>query len=103
MQQQQQPVKDNNSKMYIITPRTRILTVSKEHSMVFVIDMSSSLATIETSTGKVMIGSAYTVLENIIQGLVKPFSIYTASDTSSAPIVVSQLAGLFYISILMDG
>lgn len=56
--------------------------------MVFVIDLSSSLATIDTSTGKVMIGSAFSVLENIIQGLVKPFSIYT-SDTSP-PIVVSM-------------
>lgn len=75
-----------NNKMYIITPRTRILTVSKEHCIVFVIDLSSSLATIETSTGKVMIGSAFTVLENIIQGLVKPFSIYTSE--TSPPIVV---------------
>lgn len=48
-------------KMYIMTPRTRILTVTKEHSMVFMIDLSSSLATIETSTGRVMIGSAYNV------------------------------------------
>jgi hypothetical protein len=48
-------------KMYIMTPRTRILTVAKEHSMVFMIDLSSSLATIETGTGKVMIGSAYNV------------------------------------------
>jgi len=55
--------------------------------MVFVVDLSSSLATIETSTGKVMIGNTFTVLENIIQGLVKPFSIYTSD--SSPPIVVS--------------
>lgn len=48
-------------KMYIMTPRTRILTVAKEHSMVFMIDLSSSLATIETSTGNVMMGSAYNV------------------------------------------
>lgn len=74
------------NKMYIITPRTRILTISKEHCMVFMIDLSSSLATIETSTGKVMIGSAFTVLENIIQGLVKPFSLYTSE--TSPPIAV---------------
>lgn len=48
-------------KMYIMTPRTKVLTITKEHSMVFMIDLSSSLATIETSTGKVMIGSAYNV------------------------------------------
>lgn len=48
-------------KMYIMTPRTRILTVAKEHAMVFMIDLSSSLATIETCTGKVMIGNAYNV------------------------------------------
>lgn len=50
-----------SDKMYIMTPRTRILTVAKEHSMVFMIDLSSSLATIEPGTGKVMIGSAYDV------------------------------------------
>lgn len=48
-------------KMYVITPRTRILTVSKEHCIVFMIDLSSSLATIETSTGKVMIGDTMSV------------------------------------------
>lgn len=48
-------------KMYIMTPRTKVLSITKEHTMVFMIDLSSSLATIETSTGKVMIGSAYNV------------------------------------------
>jgi hypothetical protein len=45
--------------MYMITPRTRIFTVSRQQAMVFMIDMSSSLATIEVDTGKVMIGNAY--------------------------------------------
>lgn len=58
---QQSPNQTVADKMYIMTPRTRILTVAKEHSMVFMIDLSSSLATIETSTGNVMIGSAYNV------------------------------------------
>lgn len=48
-------------RMYMITPRTRILTVSKEQNIVFMIDLSSSLATIETSTGKVMIGNTLSV------------------------------------------
>ncbi|GAN01005.1 hypothetical protein MAM1_0004d00434 [Mucor ambiguus] len=91
-----QPTKDNSNKMYIITPRTRILNVSKEHCMVFVIDLSSSLATIETSTGKVMIGSTFTVLENIIQGLVKPFSICTSE--SSPPIVMEHLIRITVIA-----
>lgn len=51
----------NNDRIYVLTPRTRILTVTKEHSMVFMVDLSSSLATIETSTGKVMIGSVFYV------------------------------------------
>jgi hypothetical protein len=51
----------NNDRIYVLTPRTRILTVTKEHNMVFMVDLSSSLATIETSTGKVMIGSVFYV------------------------------------------
>lgn len=51
----------NHSRVYVLTPRTRILTVAKEHSMVFMVDLSSSLATIETSTGKVMIGTVFHV------------------------------------------
>lgn len=47
------------SKMYMITPRTRIFTVSRQQAMVFMIDMSSSLATIQVDSGKVMIGNAY--------------------------------------------
>lgn len=49
------------NKMYLLTPRTRILTVTKEQYMVFMIDLSSSLATIETDAGKVMMGNAYQV------------------------------------------
>ncbi|KAI8967702.1 hypothetical protein BDF20DRAFT_982257 [Mycotypha africana] len=82
------PDKDNKSveKMYLITPRTRILTIKKEHCMVFMIDLSSSLATIETSTGKVMLGNAFSVLENVIQGLVQPYTINLSDN--AAPFTV---------------
>ncbi|KAI8095414.1 hypothetical protein BDF21DRAFT_373586 [Thamnidium elegans] len=93
---QQSPNQTVVDKMYIITPRTRILTVAKEHSMVFMIDLSSSLATIETSTGNVMIGSAYNVLENIINGLVRPFSL-NVSDTSP-PIVMEHIIRITVIA-----
>ncbi|CAO3658339.1 unnamed protein product [Rhizopus stolonifer] len=72
------PSEASNNKMYLLTPRTRILTLTKEQHMVFMIDLSSSLATIETGAGKVMMGNAYQVLENTILGLVQPFSLNTS-------------------------
>ncbi|EIE85658.1 hypothetical protein RO3G_10368 [Rhizopus delemar RA 99-880] len=84
------------NKMYLLTPRTRILTVTKEQYMVFMIDLSSSLATIETDAGKVMMGNAYQVLENVILGLVQPFSLST-SDTSP-PIVMEHIIHITVIA-----
>ncbi|KAI9279991.1 hypothetical protein BY458DRAFT_337791 [Sporodiniella umbellata] len=64
--------------------------------MVFMIDLSSSLATIETGAGKVMMGNAYQVLENTILGLIQPFSIDT-SDTLP-PIMVEHSISITVIA-----
>ncbi|KAI9483439.1 MAG: hypothetical protein EXX96DRAFT_142328 [Benjaminiella poitrasii] len=77
-------------KMYIITPRTRVLTVAKEHCMVFMIDLSSSLATIDSNSGKVMLGHTFEVIENIIQGLVRPFSL-NSNDASPSIVIESTI------------
>ncbi|CAO3698734.1 unnamed protein product [Rhizopus microsporus] len=78
---------DTNNKMYILTPRTKFLAITKEQHMVFMVDLSSSLATIETSTGKVMMKNAYEVLENVILGLVQPFSL---DITDGPPIMIEH-------------
>ncbi|KAI7908111.1 uncharacterized protein BX663DRAFT_20475 [Cokeromyces recurvatus] len=85
-----------NDKMYIITPRTRILTVAKEHNFVFMIDLSSSLATIDTNSGKVMIGHTFNIIKNIIQGLIKPFSL-DPNDVSS-PFIIDCIVRITVIA-----
>ncbi|KAI8369527.1 uncharacterized protein BYT42DRAFT_538912 [Radiomyces spectabilis] len=79
---QPQPTNTNtNKKLYMLTPRTHILTVSQENRMVFLIDLSSSLATIDAGSNKIMMGNTYHVIENMIHGLVLPFT-FRASPTS---------------------
>ncbi|KAI8997741.1 hypothetical protein BDB01DRAFT_902076 [Pilobolus umbonatus] len=69
-------------KMYIITPGTKLLMAANKHSMVYMVDLSSSLATIEAGTSTVMIGNTYKILENIIHGLIQPFTL-NPSDLAS--------------------
>ncbi|RCI07190.1 hypothetical protein CU098_010732 [Rhizopus stolonifer] len=90
------PSAQPNDKMYVITPRTRILKVAKEHCMVFIIDLSSSLATIETNTGNVMIGDTFSVIENMINGLIKPFEL-NVSD-ASPPIIMENIVRITVIA-----
>lgn len=45
----------------ILTPRSRIVTVAEEYSFVFMVDLSSSLATIDVDKGAIMMGSNYTM------------------------------------------
>ncbi|KAL0090268.1 hypothetical protein J3Q64DRAFT_1808741 [Phycomyces blakesleeanus] len=61
------PNPQSAEKMYIITPRTRILSIAQEYRKVFMLDLSSSLATIDAGSSRVMIGSAYkTYFEPVI-------------------------------------
>ncbi|KAI7869277.1 hypothetical protein BDF14DRAFT_1880142 [Spinellus fusiger] len=69
-------------KMYIITPKTRIISVAQAYRKVFILDLSSSLATIDTGTSHVMIGNAYTVLERMLNGLVQSFSLCSYQGSS---------------------
>ncbi|KAI8338958.1 hypothetical protein BC941DRAFT_501290 [Chlamydoabsidia padenii] len=63
------------SKLYILTPRTNILSVANSYSMVFMVDLSSSLATIDMLRGHIMIENAFDLLANTLLGIVRPFSL----------------------------
>ena len=60
--QPQQQDEDNNTgatkaakETMILTPRTRILSIANEYSMVIMVDLSSSLATTDVNRGNIMI------------------------------------------------
>ena len=61
-QQQQRQDEDNDTETtkiakeaMILTPRTRILSIANEYSMVIMVDLSSSLATTDVNRGNIMI------------------------------------------------
>lgn len=46
-------------KKYLVTPQTNVLAISREYRFVFMIDLSSSLATVDGWTGKLLIEDAF--------------------------------------------
>ncbi|KAI9025012.1 hypothetical protein CLU79DRAFT_93554 [Phycomyces nitens] len=91
------PTPQSAKKMYIITPRTKILSIAQEYRKVFMLDLSSSLATVDVGSSRVMIGSAYKTLENIINGLVQPFSLGPQSSDHS-----SMFEPIVYITVIAE-
>lgn len=46
-------------KKYLVTPQTNVLAISREYRFVFMIDLSSSLATVDGLTGRLLIEDAF--------------------------------------------
>lgn len=51
--------KDDTPIDYMLSPRTRLVQLAAKHTMVFIIDMSSSLATIDTCHNHVPMGTIF--------------------------------------------
>ncbi|KAG2219749.1 hypothetical protein INT45_007788 [Circinella minor] len=88
-QQQQQHDEDTNTgttkitkEAMILTPRTRILSIANEYSIVIMVDLSSSLATTDVNRGNIMIDNIYDTLCNILIGLAQPFSLPTTTSSN---------------------
>ncbi|KAI9488244.1 hypothetical protein BDB00DRAFT_59186 [Zychaea mexicana] len=62
----------------LLTPRTRILSISNEYCMVVMVDLSSSLATTDVGRGNIMIDNINDALRNVMLGLAQPISMPTA-------------------------
>ena len=65
-QHQQEQDEDTNTgttkttkEAMILTPRTRILSIANEYSIVIMVDLSSSLATTDVNRGNIMIDNIY--------------------------------------------
>jgi hypothetical protein len=53
--QERQKPKYYDPNLYMLSPYTRILSISTEYRMVFMVDMSASLAALDPETGTVLI------------------------------------------------
>ncbi|CAO3632420.1 unnamed protein product [Cunninghamella echinulata] len=73
--------------LYVMTPRTNILSMASNHSMVFMVNLSSSLATIDLGTGHIMFESAFDLLANTLHGIVQPFSLTTSKTLMIEPTI----------------
>lgn len=65
----------HKDQLYVITPRTSIMTLSQENRLVYIIDLSSSLATVGNTRADILLNEVFQTLVNSLQGLVQPFSM----------------------------
>ncbi|KAL0094031.1 hypothetical protein F4703DRAFT_1730962 [Phycomyces blakesleeanus] len=64
--------------VYIITPRTQIMTLHKEYRLVYIIDLSSSLATVGNTNADLLISN----IDHIIDKLYAEFQSFQEDTTS---------------------
>ncbi|CEP07420.1 hypothetical protein [Parasitella parasitica] len=65
----------HKDQLYVITPKTSIMTLSQENRLVYIIDLSSSLATVGNTRADILLNDVFQTLVNSLQGLVQPFSM----------------------------
>ncbi|KAI9245564.1 hypothetical protein BDA99DRAFT_490295 [Phascolomyces articulosus] len=61
--------------VFALTPRTNLMTMTYEYRVVYILDLSSSLATVGSTTPTILLSGAFESLRNSLEGLVQPFSL----------------------------
>ncbi|KAK4521739.1 glycerophosphoinositol permease [Mucor velutinosus] len=61
--------------LYVITPKTSIMTLSQDNRLVYIIDLSSSLATAGNTRADILLNEVFQTLVNSLEGIVQPFSM----------------------------
>ncbi|CAG8506046.1 8847_t:CDS:10 [Ambispora leptoticha] len=66
---------DHNTreKHYRLMPHTRIISLSKKYRMVFLVDVTSSLATIDYATENIIMSEVFETLRKCLEGLAQSF------------------------------
>ncbi|KAI8390994.1 uncharacterized protein BYT42DRAFT_601943 [Radiomyces spectabilis] len=65
---------------YVLTPRTNIMTLTSEYRMVYVIDLSSSLATVGNARAEILLSEVFRTLRNSLEAVVQPFSLQVSNE-----------------------
>ncbi|RCI06178.1 hypothetical protein CU098_001117, partial [Rhizopus stolonifer] len=68
-------VKKNKDQLYVITPKTSIMTMNQENRLVYIVDLSSSLATVGNTRSDILLSEVFQALRNSLEGVVQPFSM----------------------------
>ncbi|KAI8085279.1 hypothetical protein BDF21DRAFT_234586 [Thamnidium elegans] len=68
-------VNRHKDQLYVITPKTTILTLAQDNRLVYIIDLSSSLATVGNTRSDILLSEVFDTLKNSLEGLVQPFSM----------------------------
>ncbi|XP_065662266.1 KICSTOR complex protein SZT2 isoform X3 [Hydra vulgaris] len=82
-------------KKTVIVPTTKLSFVGRQYRFVFCIDMSPSLASLDTETGNVLIDDVFENMKNTLVGLVQPFCIPGSSLESNPNLHLTVLAHTF--------
>ncbi|KAG2227474.1 hypothetical protein INT45_007499 [Circinella minor] len=61
--------------VFALTPRTKLMTITCEYRLVYILDLSSSLATVGSTTPTILLSGAFESLRNSLEGLVQSFSL----------------------------
>ncbi|KAK9768108.1 hypothetical protein K7432_001511 [Basidiobolus ranarum] len=84
--QDQNPTKSldpNNPSLYKLTPHTKICTVSTKYRLVFVVDISGSVANLNPFRSHILLDQIYETLCRSIEGISRPFTFKTDSTDGS--------------------
>ncbi|KAI9478175.1 MAG: hypothetical protein EXX96DRAFT_239123 [Benjaminiella poitrasii] len=65
----------HKEQLYVISPKTTIMTFSQDNRLVYIIDLSSSLATVGNTQADILLSEVFQTLKNSLEGLVQPFSM----------------------------
>ncbi|ORZ05243.1 hypothetical protein BCR42DRAFT_474175 [Absidia repens] len=66
--------------LYVVTPRTNVITLTKVCRLVYMMDMSSSLATVGNTKSQILLFEVFNTLRNSLEGIVHPFCIQISSN-----------------------
>ncbi|XP_071849509.1 KICSTOR complex protein SZT2-like isoform X4 [Apostichopus japonicus] len=77
---------------YEILPSTHISFLARRYRMVFILDFSPSMASVDIQLGKVNIMNSFTCLSNCLRGLIQPFHVPGSSCLLSPMIYITVVA-----------
>ncbi|CAO3593606.1 unnamed protein product [Absidia cylindrospora] len=66
--------------LYVVTPRTNVITLTKICRLVYMMDMSSSLATVGNTKSQILLFEVFNTLRNSLEGIVHPFCLQISSN-----------------------
>ncbi|XP_026671200.1 KICSTOR complex protein SZT2-like [Ceratina calcarata] len=77
---------------YKVTSKTTIIFLAHKYRMVFNLDLSPSLATVDIQHGEIVIDEVYTATKNFLENIIKPFTLPGCKRVFQPEIYVTIIA-----------